>query len=471
MSRRWRVAVAAAASMAGCVFAAPIAWANSVTPLCTTDQGQAPCTGGWYTEPVLLSWTWSPQTGSSPTPSCTMEAQTTGNTNETVTCDVNWTSPPDISYPYRLEVETTNPTATASAARPPDYNGWYNHPVAVSFAGSAFSGISFCTPTTTYGGPDALNTAVSGSCTDNAGKVANTSLGLHYDATPPKMTGATPSRFPDDNGWYNHPVTFTFSGTDAVSGIGSCATETYSGPDSASASVVGSCIDLAGNVSTLSVPIRYDATPPTLAVAANPGDRSVKLSWDASGKVAPITSLQIERTPGFSGSATSVIQRGNSGSYTDSQVRNWVLYRYTITARNEAGNVTTRTINITPGPRLLGPTNGTQITNPPMLRWTPIRNATYYNVQLYRGDRKVLSTWPSHAKLQLKHTWHFGGHVYRFKAGKYRWYVWPGYGRRSAARYGSMVGKGTFVVTSAKSAADATVVYPAIRMLAPDARR
>jgi hypothetical protein len=82
-----------------------------------------------------------------------------------------------------------------------------------------------------------------------------------------------------------------------------------------------------------------------------------------------------------------------------------------------------------------------------MLTWTTVPGATYYNVQLFRADpTKLLSIWPKHAGLQLRRTWRFDGRRYRLKPGKYRWYVWPGFGRRSAGRYGHMIGSGTFVV-------------------------
>ena len=91
--------------------------------------------------------------------------------------------------------------------------------------------------------------ASSGSCIDNAGKTVCTTFPFAYDATPPAVS-ALPSRSPDHNGWYNHPVTFAFGGTDATSGIAGCSTVTYSGPASGSATVTGSCSDRAGNVCT-----------------------------------------------------------------------------------------------------------------------------------------------------------------------------------------------------------------------------
>jgi hypothetical protein len=423
-----------------------VAWGNTVTPLCTTDSGgQLPCKTGWYTTPVLLSWTYSPVTGAVPSAACTAEIPFNADTHRVVECDVSWPAPPNIAFPYRIQVEISSPTASATVARPPDTGGWYNHPVAVSFGGSAFSGIASCTAPLTYTGPD-TSTSVAGTCTDNAGKTASTSIGLNYDATPPTMTGAIPARPPDHNGWYNHPVSFAFGGTDATSGIGSCSRATYSGPNSAAASLAGSCTDSAGNVAVMSVPFHYDASPPVLDVSANPGDGVVSLDLRTTGDVAPIASLKVMRTPGLKGSGSSKVYGGNGGSFRDSDVRNGVKYRYTITAVDRAGNETSRTITSIPGPRLLSPRRDARVVGPPLLSWTPVTRATYYNVQLYRGRTKAMSVWPKRASLQLKRTWRFKGHRYRLTPGHYTWYVWPGFGPRSAGRYGKPVGAGTFVV-------------------------
>jgi hypothetical protein len=126
-----------------------------------------------------------------------------------------------------------------------------------------------------------------------------------------------------------------------------------------------------------------------------------------------------------------------------------VRYTYTIRARDQAGNVTVRRLKATPGVRLLSPVNGARMTSPPLLVWTAVRHATYYNVQVYREGRKVLSTWPGRATLALSQSWMFGGHRFHLRPGRYRWYVWPGYGPRRFARYGNLIGAGTFVVTRA----------------------
>jgi hypothetical protein len=365
----------------------------------------------------------------------------------TVSCHVWWGpngTTPDESISFPLNVETQPPTLTASPSRGFDFGSWYNHPVDVRFAAHGLSGDASCsiggTPSATaaYAGE-----AVTATCTDPAGNSNTLSFSPDYDASPPIITGWTASRPPDSNGWYNHAVSFRFTGADPVSGIDSCSTITYSGPDSGDAIVVGSCRDNAGNVASLGVPFQYDATPPSLRAFATAGDQDVHVSWQTSSDTS---SLTIARSPGVQGDAASVVDRGGDGIFNDTRVKNGVRYTYTITSRDQAGNVTVRTVHATPGPHLLSPVGGVQVTWPRLLLWTPVRHATYYNVQLYREGRKVLSIWPSQPELALSRSWTFARHRFALKPGRYRWYVWPGLGSRRAARYGSLIGAGTFVV-------------------------
>ena len=66
------------------------------------------------------------------------------------------------------------------------------------------------------------------------------------------------------SGWYNHPVSVAFSGSDATSGVESCTAATYSALRRArAASQPGTCTDRAGNRSNpLGFGLKYDATPP-----------------------------------------------------------------------------------------------------------------------------------------------------------------------------------------------------------------
>jgi hypothetical protein len=74
---------------------------------------------------------------------------------------------------------------------------------------------------------------------------------IKIDADPPTGVSAAAGRTPDHNGWYNHTVGVTWSGSDATSGIASCTSISYSGPDSGTATANGTCTDQAGNSSAV----------------------------------------------------------------------------------------------------------------------------------------------------------------------------------------------------------------------------
>ena len=141
-----------------------------------------------------------------------------------------------------------------------------------TFAGTdATSGIASCAQTS-YGGPDNAGAGVTGTCTDVAGNVsAAFTFNLKYDSTPPTVSGS-PARGPDANGWYRTPVAVAFGGSDATSGIDSCSSASYSGPDTSAATLTGTCTDKAGNSASGSSSLQYDATPPSINadLAAHP---------------------------------------------------------------------------------------------------------------------------------------------------------------------------------------------------------
>jgi len=108
----------------------------------------------------------------------------------------------------------------------------------------------------------------------SAGGTSQASVTIQRDATPPTVTVA-PDRDPDQGGWYNAPVVFSVSGSDATSGLAGCADGgTYSGPDSASASFSASCWDNAGNSGSGSYEFQYDATVPDISGSAAPAANS-----------------------------------------------------------------------------------------------------------------------------------------------------------------------------------------------------
>ena len=172
------------------------AWGDPI-PLC--NGAQCLPMGSWYTTPVSFRWQFS---GTSSGNGCGSQNYTVDTNRSSLAADVgDLQALPDSTFCtvlpttvyYFIQVEISSPTATVTLARPPDANGWYNHPVAGATTGTSFSGIASCT-STTYAGPNTAAATVSGTCTDNAGKtVTVTSAPFHYDATAPSLSvTATP---------------------------------------------------------------------------------------------------------------------------------------------------------------------------------------------------------------------------------------------------------------------------------------
>jgi hypothetical protein len=126
------------------------------------------------------------------------------------------------------------------------------------------------------------------------------------------------------------------------------------------------------------------------------------------------------------------------------------------------GNGAHTAVTVVPSahPRL-HPSPGASLSSPPLLRWTRVTKARYYNVQLYRedtggapdaaqpppGSEKILSQWPTKPRFHLRRSWRYGGQRRRLSPGHYRWYVWAGYGPRSKQRYSGQIVNSTFTVT------------------------
>jgi hypothetical protein len=275
------------------------------------------------------------------------------------------------------------------------------------------------------------------------------SVNVHLDKTPPSVTAGA-DRPADTGGFFNHPLTASWTGTDATSGIASCTSMPYGGPDGSGITLSGTCTDKAGNVSA-AVPFvfDYDSTAPTLSdVSARPGDAGARLAWQASGA----SRVVVTRSSGTARSAqTGVVYNGTGGSFTDRGLKNGARYTYVVQAIDQAGNVASGSIAVTPTAdastkHLLSPGFGSRLSRAPLLRWRDIARASYYNVQLFRNGKKILSAWPTRPRYQLKRTWRYGGKRHRLVAGTYWWYLWAGYGHRSAHRYGKLLGRRSFTI-------------------------
>jgi hypothetical protein len=280
---------------------------------------------------------------------------------------------------------------------------------------------------------DSTGTQVACEVQDDAESVKKT-VTIKIDGTPPAIAAATPSRPPDFGGWWNGPLDFAFSGSDATSGIAACDQVHYAGPEGAAAQVTGGCRDVAGNAATIAVPLKYDATPPSVADAeADPRNARVRVRWAPSPDVVR---TEVTRVAGRAGRPLTMVLSGSASSLTDTGLVNGVAYSYTIRVFDSAGNSSVATTAGVPRAPIM-----------PLLRWRRARGADYYNVQVFRHGRKILSAWPRRPRLQLKKSWTFRGRRYRLTSSRYRWYVWPGYGRRSDERYGRLIRTATFRFT------------------------
>jgi hypothetical protein len=258
-------------------------------------------------------------------------------------------------------------------------------------------------------------------------------------------------------------------GADPVSGVDSCTPPvTYRGPDAPKTSVSGTCKDKAANTSSpAGFELAYDTKPPAIGrVRAAVDRKGIALRWTASSDAV---TFAVVRRPGLRSARPATLYQGKARSFRDRRLRTGVKYRYTVTAYDVAGNgaakgLAARAVSTPSTPTgtkpagkpaakpdareaaLTRPAAGARVSAPPVLAWTPVSRATYYNVQLYRNGRKILTAWPNDASYRLRTSWRFGGRTQRLAPGTYRWYVWPGFGSRTAQRYGKLIGTRTFVV-------------------------
>lgn len=218
----------------------------------------------------------------------------------------------DYNLTIAPSADLTPPEITANITGTLGKNGWYTSDVSVVWTvvdlESMILSSTGCDPVTLA--EDTSGVTLTCSATSSGG-ASTKSLTFKIDRTAPGGISATPDRSPNTNGWYTRPLTITFNGEDAVSGIDSCSTIDYSGPDGNPASVTGACTDLAGNRSEAVFTFLYDATMPVLNPAVSPNP--VYLNGDATA--APNAS---DATSGLAESGCDAL---NTSSVGNKQVR------------------------------------------------------------------------------------------------------------------------------------------------------
>jgi hypothetical protein len=277
---------------------------SDTTPPFVTPTVSGPLgANGWYTGDVSLSWTVldpestvSSVTGCNP---CTVTADTTGavfscaGTSDGGTNSVNLT----------IRRDATAPTAQALRTPLPNTLGWNSGAVTVNYTGQdATSGIGSCTGQQVLTAEGA-GQATEGLCTDNAGNASSpvSISGINIDLTAPAVTATRDPVAGNAAGWNNVPVTASFSGTDALSGVpvAGCTAPVARSTDGAGQSATGDCSDRAGNSGSATLTgINVDRTPPVATAQLTPAPNGA--GWNRTN-----TTVSFNGTDAMSGSGVA----------------------------------------------------------------------------------------------------------------------------------------------------------------------
>jgi hypothetical protein len=222
--------------------------------------------------------------------------------------------------------------------------------------------------------------------------------------------------------------------------------------------LVVEAVDAAGNVGKPSPPYAWtvDLAPPQSADRTPPQSVSrlrrdigygvLRLRWKSPGD-ADFDHVRVFVSTKASSPPRTLVYTGKRPLYTNKRFKNGVCHRYLVVSYDHADNPSLGARAVVPTSALLrSPRNGLIVHSPPVLRWAGVRNATFYNVQLYSRGRKILSAWPAKPRRALARRWVFAGRSVSLKGGTYVWYVWPAFGSKARSHYGQLLGQGTFRV-------------------------
>jgi hypothetical protein len=119
------------------------------------------------------------------------------------------------THTLTIRIDLTPPTITAAQSPLPNAAGWNNSNVTVTFTcGDALSGVAICPPPVVVS-TEGANQQITGTATDRAGNSASATITINLDKTPPVLTMPSLAA----SYIYNSSLTFTFSATDALSGV------------------------------------------------------------------------------------------------------------------------------------------------------------------------------------------------------------------------------------------------------------
>ena len=239
--------------------------------------------------------------------------------------------------------DASPPVVVPSVVGPVGNAGWYTGDVTVSW--NVSDGDSDVISQTGCG-ETVVDTDTSGTtltCTaSSVGGTTTDSVVVKRDATPPSGVAAAADRPADHNGWYNAPLTVTWSGSDGTSGVASCTQTSYSTPDTAAASLSGTCSDVAGNVSSpVAYGFKFDDTNPTVSLVRPVDgadyfrDQAVLASYSCQDATSgadtctgPVASGGAVDTGAFGSQAFTVVATDEAGNTASSTNTYTVTYAF-----------------------------------------------------------------------------------------------------------------------------------------------
>lgn len=202
-----------------------------------------------------------------------------------------------------------------------------------------------------------------------------------------------------------------------------------------------------GNVSQTTYAWTVDSTPPDAVTgfSARGWDRRVDIRWRKPAD-PDFSRVRIWRQRVGSSNRSLLAERRTAVSYVDRRVANEIRYRYMIRSFDRAGNRSGAVEVLARPSAVFSPRYDALVRRPPLVDWRSVRNASYYNMQLWRNGRKLLSVWPLSSRYRLRASWTFQGRRYSLAPGRFTVYVWPGFGAKAAVRYGPLLGSTSFRV-------------------------
>jgi len=253
--------------------------------------------------------------------------------------DIPATGAYDALAPSSAEpADTTAPVVHSTADRPPDRNGWYNHPAVITWSPAdeddPLAALTVPAPTTAATEGKDVVSASDPSC-DPAGNCATGTVTLSLDSTPPETTVAAPSA------WANTDVVLQFAAQDNLSGVDTTSHTVDGGPVTTSSTAETSAegehtvsfwsTDRAGNVESVrTATVKIDKGAPAITYTLSPPANAS--GWNNSPVTATFTCSDSLSGIATCSSPVSIAQDGANQSVI-------------ATAADNAGNQTTITIN------------------------------------------------------------------------------------------------------------------------------